>query len=62
MAINPRVTPSESAVDGVDSRIEAFTVTLGSVLMSPCGHETSSVKAKVPEMVGVTRVPEDFGA
>ena len=55
------VTPSKSAVDGAGLGLEVFTITLGSVLMSSCGRRTSSIKAGVPEMVGVTGVPEDVG-
>jgi len=53
------VTPSESVLDGAGSRIEAFTVTLGSVLMSSCNCGTSSIEAGIPEIVGVTGVSED---
>ena len=39
--------------------IEVSTVTLGLVLMSSCNCGTSSVKADVPEMIGVTVVSDD---
>ena len=61
MAVVGGVTPSESAVDGVGLGVEVFTVTLGSVLMSSCDCGTSSIKAWIPEMVGVTVVFEDVG-
>ena len=55
------ITPSESVVDGADSGIEVFTLTLGSVLLSSSGYGTSSVKAGVPEIFGVTGVSEGVG-
>ena len=50
---------SGSTLDGVVSGIEVSNVTLGSVLMSSCSCGTSSLKAYVPEMIGVTVVSDD---